>query len=111
VLGDLGDGRAAVTLLGSLADPKPEVRAAAATALGKMGGIENAGPLMPLLDDPVEEVQDAAVAALARVVETDPSPVLDALASPAADAGPGMRANLARVLGECRAAAGAGCSS
>lgn len=107
VLGDLGASQAAGALAGSVDDPSPEVRAAAAGALGKIAAVGYAARLLPLLDDPVEEVQDAAVTALARAAAADPSVILEALASPDPEAGATLRANLARVLGECRAAAGA----
>ena len=107
VLGDLADVRAVRVLAGSLDDPMPEVRAAAAAALGKIDGIGSATLFLPLLDDPVEDVQDAAVKALAPAAAADPAILLHAFSSAEAEASPGMRANLARVLGESRGVAGA----
>ncbi len=107
VLGNLGAAGAAAPLAGCLGDPMPEVRAAAAAALGKIDGIGSARALLPLLGDPVEEVQDAAVTALTGAAARDAGLLLEAIASPDAEASAGLRANLARVLGEGRAAAGA----
>ncbi len=52
-------------IVGALGDPTPEVRKAAAEALGKIGQLEGVGgPLRGLLADRAVEVRKAAITAL-----------------------------------------------
>lgn len=80
VLAALGrfKAKAAVgTMVGALGDPSPEVRKAAAEALGKIGQLEGvAGPLRELLADGAVEVRKAAIRALGSLSDREAIPAL-----------------------------------
>jgi HEAT repeat protein len=67
-LGRIG-GNAVPTLISTLNDPNPRVRAEAARALARIGpqATEAVQPLIARLDDPDEEVRQAAARALGQV--------------------------------------------
>ena len=67
LLADSGSRRAVPALIELLADPQHENRAAAADALGRMGGPEAENALGPVLQDPHGLVRLSAAAALFRM--------------------------------------------
>lgn len=68
---------AVAPILGTLEDPAPEVRAAAAEALGKIGQLEGVGgPLRRLLADRVVAVRKAAITALGVLADRNAIPEL-----------------------------------
>ena len=80
-LADTGNPRAAAALVEVLRDEWPENRAAAATALGKLGRAEDIVVLRPLLQDPHGAVRVQAAGALYRLGDTSGAPVLLELAA------------------------------
>src|SRR5437867_12327339 len=66
-MGELGDQRAAGSLVTRLADPDEQVRIGAATALGRVGAPESARPLRNALSDPDPGVRHAAAESLLRL--------------------------------------------
>lgn len=90
--GDVLDG-----LLASLSDPTPQVRAAAAGALGQVCVPRTVGPLTQMLTDPDPEVRGEAASVLGRMQGAEVVERLhDALGDPAMD----TRRRVVRVLGE-----------
>ncbi|WP_437290513.1 HEAT repeat domain-containing protein [Sorangium sp. So ce406] len=78
-----------------LADPDPEVRAAACDALGRIADPRAASALFPLLDDPNPRVAHAAMAAIQCLGGAE----VEALAlSAARDGSPAMRRAALRIL-------------
>ncbi|MDA2923644.1 HEAT repeat domain-containing protein [Acidobacteria bacterium AH-259-L09] len=70
ILGGLKTQRATLTLLNTLSDHSPKVRAEAALALGRLGTHEGVSPLSRmLLEDPVPLVRDAAAQALGNIAD------------------------------------------
>ncbi|SIO66439.1 putative membrane-bound dehydrogenase domain-containing protein [Singulisphaera sp. GP187] len=73
---------AVVTIVGALRDPSPEVRAAAAEALGRIGQLAGVDvPLRALLTDPAVEVRKAAITALGGLADREAIPALMAAAT------------------------------
>ncbi|WP_437666292.1 HEAT repeat domain-containing protein [Sorangium sp. So ce1182] len=86
---------AAADVEGCLADPDPEVRAAACDALGRIAEPRSARALFPLLDDPNPRVVHAAMTAIQCLGGAD----VEALALSAAREGtPSMRRSALRIL-------------
>jgi HEAT repeat protein len=83
VLGESGYAAATKPIAAWLSDPRPEVRGAAAEALGKLGGEspEVAGLLTPLMSDNSGYVRTRAAAALYRVGDQAGTPWLQDLAT------------------------------
>jgi hypothetical protein len=88
-IGDSGYAAAVPTLARWLADPRPEVRGAAADALGKVGGgsSEVVALLAPLLSDRSSHVRTRAAAALYRLGDPAGTPWLQELAASEVPAG------------------------
>ena len=88
--------RKADLLLARLADSEPDVREAAAQALGRLGSFESAPALMRTLRDPDRNVRWAAIAALSDLGATDAVPALVELLK---DRDAGTREAVAQALG------------
>lgn len=65
--GSSGGEEAVHALLGALHHPSPQVRGAAAFALGRLGDLHGVGPLVTLLEDPVYDVRCRAAVALGLI--------------------------------------------
>jgi HEAT repeat protein len=81
LLADTGSPRAVAPLVGLLRDPQPENRAAAAEALGTLGGQDALEALRPLLEDPHGVVRIAAAGALFKHGDSSGAPLLQELAA------------------------------
>jgi HEAT repeat protein len=75
LLGELGCSECAELLAGALDDESHEVRAACASALGKLAPQGMSARLAALLDDPQPQVCDAALQALHALTVSDPAGV------------------------------------
>jgi HEAT repeat protein len=73
LLSAAGDRNALPHLVQASSDPKPVVRAAALTAVGRLGSIAQVPELLAALQGREESVQQAATEALAALRGTDPS--------------------------------------
>ena len=80
-LGDSANPRAVVPLVAVLSDPEPQNRAAAAEALGRLGGTQAAAALRPLVNDPHGVVRVAAAGALYRIGDSSGATILQQLAA------------------------------
>ncbi len=81
-LGEIGDARAVLALVGISQDPIPEVRLATARALGRLRGEVATRTLLGLVHDAMPEVRSAALVGLARLADASMVPTLAALARP-----------------------------
>ncbi len=82
-LGEVMVGEAVPSIVPLLEDPCPEVREAAAWAIGTIGGIEASGvvaALKPLLSDEYPDVREAAAGAMASIASGDAIAAVEELA-------------------------------
>jgi HEAT repeat protein len=84
-------------LLPQLSDPQPEVREAAAEALGRTGAFESVPALIALLNDSERRVRWAAAGALGQIGSADAVP---ALVQALEEKDAGLREVAAQALGE-----------
>jgi tetratricopeptide (TPR) repeat protein len=79
-LADTANPRAVAPLVATLSDPHPENRAAAAEALGRLGGAQAIAALRPLVSDPHGAVRVAAAGALYKHGDYSGASILQELA-------------------------------
>jgi hypothetical protein len=102
-LGKIHRAAAAAPLESALADPLPEVRAAALAALRRVDGFSDGGIALPLLADADESVRVQAIFTVAERRTADAAPALVQLLQ--GDPSPSVRRRAAWALGQIHAAA------
>jgi len=108
-MGLMADPSALAVLEHMAGDPSPQVRAAAADALGRLHDAGGAPAIRALLDDP--ELPVRAAAALCAWKFTEPGPFLDSLIANLAAGDPGVRTASAYALARLTSAPYAPASS
>jgi HEAT repeat protein len=98
LVGELGLTEGEGLLFAGLSDDSPQLRAACASALGRLAPAGAAREIGRLLDDPSTEVRGAALEALRRLIQQDPAELTRLCAELAQSGRPERRCYAAQLL-------------
>jgi HEAT repeat protein len=98
VAGELGFARGLPLALDGARAADPQLRHAAARAMGQLGGVTELSLLRHLLEDELAEIQDAAAGAIARIGQRQKTEVVDLVVPLLQDQDETKRMRLVRVL-------------
>lgn len=98
--GELGFARVLSLASENIHAGDPQLRFAAARALGETGSLDHVDPLLLLLDDEISEIQDSAGAAIARLGQHYRAEILKIIEPYLADPDADKRMRIVRILSQ-----------